>query len=74
MIAPLAALSSNGYWAIALTIGLVAALVVAFLLALLVRTVASIERNVDGLLRRRPPSPGTPPTSPSSRPPRPCSA
>jgi hypothetical protein len=51
VITPLAALSSNGYWAIALTIGLVAALVVAFLLAVLVRTVASIERNVDGLLR-----------------------
>jgi hypothetical protein len=35
---------------IALGIGLVAALVVAFLLVVLVRAVASIERSVDGLL------------------------
>jgi predicted permease len=35
---------------IALCIGLVAALVVAFLLVVLVRAVASIERSVDGLL------------------------
>ena len=35
---------------IALCIGLVAALVVAFLLIVLVRAVASIERSVDGLL------------------------
>jgi len=42
--------SSHGYWVIALCIGLVAALVVAFLLVVLVRAVASIERSVDGLL------------------------
>ena len=35
---------------IPLCIGLVAALVVAFLLVVLVRAVASIERSVDGLL------------------------
>ncbi len=46
----LAAISSNAYWAIALIIGLGAALVVAILLFLLVRAVASIERSVDGLL------------------------
>ena len=46
----LATISSNAYWVIALIIGLVAALVVAFLLVLLVRAVASIERSVDGLL------------------------
>jgi hypothetical protein len=41
----LAAISSHGYWEIALLIGLVAALVVAALLA-----VRSIEKSVDGLL------------------------
>jgi predicted permease len=44
------AISAHTYWAIALVIGLAAALVVAFLLAVLVRAVASIERSVDGLL------------------------
>jgi hypothetical protein len=49
MTIPLA-LSPNGYWTIALVIGLAAALVVAGLLAVLVMTVTSIERSVDGLL------------------------
>jgi predicted permease len=44
------AISAHTYWVIALVIGLAAALVVAFLLAALVRAVASIERSVDGLL------------------------
>jgi hypothetical protein len=44
------AISAHGYWVIALVIGLAAALVVAFLLAVLVRAVMSIERSVDGLL------------------------
>ena len=44
------AVSSHGYWTIALIIGLVAALVVAALLALLLQAVASIETSVDGLL------------------------
>jgi hypothetical protein len=46
----LAAISGDTYWWIALAIGLVAALVVAALLALLVRTVVSIDRSVGGLL------------------------
>jgi predicted permease len=44
------ALSAHGYWAIALVIGLVAALVVAGLLVLLIQAVASIEKSVEGLL------------------------
>jgi hypothetical protein len=44
------AISAHTYWVIALVIGLAAALVVAFLLAVLVKAVASIERSVDGLL------------------------
>ena len=43
-------MSSHDYWWLALGIGLVAALVVAFLLLILVRTVTSIEKSVDGLL------------------------
>ncbi len=43
-------MSSHDYWWLALGIGLVAALVVAFLLAVLVRAVISIEKSVDGLL------------------------
>ena len=43
-------MSSHGYWWVALGVGLVAALAVAALLLILVRTVASIERSVDGLL------------------------
>ena len=46
----LAAISADTYWWIALAIGLVAALVVAALLALLVRSVVSIDRSVSGLL------------------------
>ena len=48
------ALSGDGYWGIALGIGLVAALVVAALLILLIRSVRSIERSVDGLLEVAP--------------------
>jgi hypothetical protein len=47
---PLAAISGHGYWWIALAIGLAAALVVTYLLAVLITTVMSIERSVDGLL------------------------
>ena len=50
MIVPLAALSGHGYWWIVLGIGLAAALVVAFLLAVLVTTVVNIDRSVHGLL------------------------
>jgi hypothetical protein len=51
MTASLAAVSGHTYWAIALGIGLAAALVVAGLLILLVQSVRSIENSVDGLLR-----------------------
>jgi predicted permease len=44
------AVSSHGYWEISLLIGLVAALAVALLLAVLVRTVRGIEKSVDNLL------------------------
>jgi hypothetical protein len=44
------AVSGHTYWWIALAIGLAAALVVAALLALLVRSVVSIDRSVGGLL------------------------
>jgi hypothetical protein len=44
------AVSGHGYWTIALAIGLVAALVVTALLALLIAAVTSIERSVAGLL------------------------
>ena len=50
MSIPLASLSPHGYWWIALGVGLAAALVVAFLLAVLVLTVMNIDRSVDGLL------------------------
>jgi hypothetical protein len=50
MTIPLAALSGHGYWWIVLGIGLAAALIVAFLLAVLVMTVVNIDRSVDGLL------------------------
>ena len=46
----LAEISGDTYWWIALAIGLVAALAVAALLALLVRSVVSIDRSVSGLL------------------------
>ncbi len=38
------------YWGIALSIGLVAALVVTILLVLLLRQIGSIQRSVEGLL------------------------
>ena len=44
------AVSGNGLWAISLGIGLVAALVVAFLLIVLVKSVDDIDRSVGGLL------------------------
>jgi hypothetical protein len=43
-------MSHDDYWTLALIIGLVAALVVAFLLIMLIRSVGSIERSVNGLL------------------------
>jgi hypothetical protein len=43
-------MSHNDYWTLALVIGLVAALIVAFLLIMLIRSVDSIERSVNGLL------------------------
>ncbi len=46
----LVAVSGHTYWAIALVIGLVAALVVAALLALLLVHVGRIQRSVEGLL------------------------
>ncbi len=50
MTGTLVALSSNGYWAVALGIGAVAAVVVAVLLAALIVSVRSIETSVDSLL------------------------
>ena len=46
----LATLSNHGAWAIALIIGLVAALAVAGLLAVLIRTTTDIKNSVAGLL------------------------
>ena len=46
----LAELSFNAYWAIALSIAFGAAVIVAILLTVLVETVGSIEKSVDGLL------------------------
>jgi len=46
----LAAISGDTYWAIAISIGFGAAVVVAILLTLLLHSVASIERSVDSLL------------------------
>jgi hypothetical protein len=43
-------MSAHDYWTVALIIGLVAALVVAALLLMLIRSVGSIERSVNGLL------------------------
>ena len=43
-------MSAHGYWTVALIIGLGAALIVATLLALLIKSVVSIEQSVDGLL------------------------
>ena len=44
------ALTSNGYWVLSLVLGAAAAVVVALLLAVLIKTVGSIEKSVDGLL------------------------
>ena len=44
------AVSANTLWGISLGIGLVAALIVAVLLVVLVRTVEDIDRSVAGLL------------------------
>jgi hypothetical protein len=44
------AISSNAYWAIALGIGVAAAVVVAILLTVLIVSVRSIEKSVGGLL------------------------
>ena len=46
----IAALSNHGAWEIALVIGLVAALAVAALLAVLIRTVNDIDRSAGALL------------------------
>jgi hypothetical protein len=46
----LASISGGTYWAIAISIGFGAAVVVAILLTLLLHSVASIERSVDSLL------------------------
>ena len=50
MTSTLAATSIHTYWVIALVIGLAAALIVAALLTLLLNSVASIAKSVDGLL------------------------
>jgi hypothetical protein len=50
MTLPLAATSAHTYWAIALSIAFGAAVIVAILLTVLVETVRSIEKSVDGLL------------------------
>lgn len=47
---PLAALSNHGAWGIALIIGLVAAVAVAGLLAVLIRAVTEIDRAAGALL------------------------
>jgi hypothetical protein len=44
-------MSGNDYWVIALVIGLAAALIVAVLLLMLIRSVNSIEKSVGGLLK-----------------------
>jgi hypothetical protein len=49
MTIPLA-VTDHGMWQIALVIGLVAALIVAGLLLVLIRTVTDIDRSVAGLL------------------------
>lgn len=50
MSGPVAAVSAHTLWVVALVIGLAAALIVAALLILLVRSVVDIEKSVDGLL------------------------
>ena len=46
----LVAISGDGYWTIALVIGLAAAVVVAVLLGLLLLYIGKIQRSVEGLL------------------------
>ncbi len=43
-------MSNHEYWVLALCIGLAAALIVAALLAILIKNVRSIDRSVEGLL------------------------
>jgi hypothetical protein len=43
-------MSAHDYWTVALIIGLVAALIVAALLLMLIRSVGSIEKATNGLL------------------------
>ena len=43
-------MSAHGYWTVALIIGLGAALIVTALLVMLLQSVGSIERSVNGLL------------------------
>jgi len=43
-------MSAHGYWTVALIIGVGAALIVATLLVLLLQSVGSIEKSVNGLL------------------------
>ncbi len=50
MTGALVALTSNEYWVLALAIATLAAVVVALLLIVLMVSVRSIERSVDGLL------------------------
>jgi hypothetical protein len=50
MTVTLAAMSAHTYWAIALSVAFGAAVIVAILLTVLVATVGSIEKSVDGLL------------------------
>ncbi len=50
MTLSLAATSAHTYWAIALSIGFGAAVIVAILLTLLLHFVGNIENSVDGLL------------------------
>ena len=44
------ALTSNGYWVLALVLGAAAAVVVAILLTVLIETVGRIQESVEGLL------------------------
>ena len=44
------ALTSNGYWVLALVLGAAAAVVVAILLTVLIGTVGRIQESVEGLL------------------------
>jgi hypothetical protein len=44
------ALTSNGYWVLALVLGAAAAVVVAILLTVLIGTVGRIQTSVEGLL------------------------